>query len=115
MPFALGIEDQIVLPGRDRVLLPVPGMEVGRILGQRALLDPVDVVVEQVEFLDALVDDFDTDRLAEGHVPETVVGVGVFDDHWQTDDLAAFAETVGEEVAQRRFDAGALPAVVIDA
>ena len=94
------------MPFSTGIFLPVLGVEIGRVLGQVVQLDPVDVEVEEAEGLVALVLDLDPGRLAEGHPPEAVVGVGVLDDDGQADDLPALAEAVGEEIAQRRLDRG---------
>lgn len=113
--FALGLEEEVVLAGFDRVFLAVLGVEIGGGFGQLIQLDPVDVVVEEADGFFALVDDFDAGGLPERHSPEAIVGVGVLDDDGETDDLATFAEAIGEEVADGGFDGGAWVAVPEDA
>ena len=115
MSLALGVENDVILALLDGVLLPVLSVEVRRVFAERLLLDPVDIVIEQADRLFALIDDLDAGRLAKRHVPEAVVGIGVFDNHRQTDDLAAPTEGAGEEVAEGRLDGGLLPAVPVHA
>ncbi len=112
MAFAFRFENRVVLASLHGILLPILGVEVGSIRGQRILLDPIDVVVEQIQILLALIDNFDADRFAKRHVPETVVRVGVFHDHWNADHLRAFAKAVGKEVAKGDLNRGTLLAVV---
>jgi len=59
VPFALGLEDQVVLALLDGVLLAVLSVEVRRVLVQLVELDPVDVVVEQADVPLTLVHDLD--------------------------------------------------------
>jgi hypothetical protein len=47
VPFALGVQDQIVFAVLDGVFLPVLGVKIGRVFGQFGFLDPVDIIVEQ--------------------------------------------------------------------
>ena len=111
---ALRLEQQVVLALADGIFLAVLRVEVGRVVRQAVELDPVDVVVEQAEGLRALVLDLDPGRLAERHAPEGVVGIAAFDDDRDADDLAALAEAVGEEIADRRFDRRPGVAVPVD-
>ncbi len=114
MAFAFGFQDQVVLALFDGILLPILGVEVGRIVGNRILFDPIDVVIQEPDFLFAFVGDFDANRLAEGHPPITIVRIGVLDHHRQADHRSAFAEAVGEEIAHRRLDGRAVGTVVIN-
>ena len=88
-------------------------MEIGRVGGD-VLLHPIDVVIEQIERLVALIDDFDPRRLAERHVPIAVVRIAPFDHDRQAVHHAPFAETTGEEIAERGFDGGLLAAVPVN-
>ena len=115
VPLALGFQQDVILALLDGVFLPVLGVEVGRVVGQLVLLDPVDVVVQQADGLFAFIDDLDAGRLAKRHPPEAVVGVAVGHGHRDADDLAALAEAVGEEVAQRGLDRRPLAAVPVHA
>ena len=103
MALARRFEEEIVLAPAGGVFLAILGVEIGSILWKVVQPDPVDVVIEEAERLSALVLDLDPGRLAEGHPPEGVVRVPALDDDRNADDLAAPAEAVGEEIAQRRF------------
>ena len=83
MAFALRIEDDVVFAVLDGVFLAVAGVKVRGVFGD-ILFYPVDVVIEQADWLLALVDDFDSGRLAKRHVPEAIIGIGVLDDDRQT-------------------------------
>ena len=81
MALAFGVQQHVVLAMLGRIFLAVLRVEVGGVLGELGLLDPVKVVIQQADGLVALVDDFDARRLPKRHPPEAVVGVAVIHDH----------------------------------
>src|ERR1019366_2460259 len=92
MAFALGVEKYIVLARLDWVFLPVLRVKIRRILRQLGFLDPVNFVIEQPDLLFALVDDLNPRGFSKRHMPETIVGIPVFDDDGQAVNFAALAE-----------------------
>ena len=112
MTSAFGLQDHVVLSRLDGVFLPVPGIKIGRVDGQRIPLDPINVVVQQIEAFLALVDDLDTNRFAKRNPPEAVVRVGIFHDDRFTHHLNAFAEAIGEKVAEGDFHIGPIRTIV---
>ncbi len=115
MALALGFEDEIIFAVDGGIFLSILGVKVRCVFGDGVFFNPVDVVVKEADRLVTLVDDFNSSVLAERHVPEAVVGVGVLDDDGQADDLASFAETVSEEITDGCFYGRALVFVPVHA
>ena len=89
------------------------GVEIGCVGGD-VLLHPIDVVVEQIQRLFALVDDFDSRRFAKRHVPIAIVGIAPFDHHRYAVYRAPLAETTGEELAERCLDSRLFAAIPVN-
>ena len=116
MAAALDVGQQVVAAHHAGIFLAVHGVEVGGVLGQRLVLLPVDVVVEGVAALVALVGDGDAGRLAEGHRPVAVPAAAVGGDaDGQRDEGLVHAVADAEEIADGALDAGMLLAVPVDA
>jgi hypothetical protein len=80
LPFALGVQNEIIPAGFFRERVPVLRAEIGRLLRKRLLAGIVNVIVEASDvFVRALVGDGDDGVLMERHRPVAVVAVAPLD------------------------------------
>ena len=112
----LRFEEKIIPPAVGRELLPVLGVEGGRVGGEIGELAVVDVVVEGIDGPRALVPGRDAAGAAEGHIPVAVPGPALrrAGDR-QGGEIPVQSVADAEEVADRRLDRRGPLAVPIDA
>src|SRR5512140_2166959 len=109
MAAPLDIGQEIVASHHARVFLTVHGMKIRRVLRQRRMLLPIQVVIESVTTTVALVGDGDAGGFPEGHGPVTVSSSAVGGDaDGKGDEGEVDAVADPEKIADGALDAGVL-------